>query len=326
MKYVLISCILIIILLCCAGCDERVPDEEPEEHPEEHPGENGEQRHSEIFLEWETEDTIVEGAYCDAEIIGMDGGYRLYYCVEFDVMGVKDMKSAYSPDGVNWTIDEGTRKTETTFPDVVKLPDGSYRMYHQGADHSEPGTQPKMGTTSSVSTDGLTWTEEEGLRITPGFNTPYDMEYASDTAVVPRPDGTYYMIYRGESGERSHLIDDVKGTPLETWYLCAATSEDGLTWTPAGTTIDTSQPAFDYYVLGPELVYNGDVLLLYFFGIEGIYESVSLDHGETWGDPRNVFPGNHSFAPSDPTVINMSGTWRMYYGLHETGIFSAIKI
>jgi len=134
------------------------------------------------------------------------------------------------------------------------------------------------------------------------------------------------MVYRGESGERLDQIDDVKGTPIETFYIISATSEDGLNWEVGDTVVDTSKPDFDYYVLGPELVYDEDVLKLYFFGIWGIYEAVSLDHGVTWSEEKKVFPANQEFAPSDPTVIKMGEKWRMYYGIHLTGLYSATKI
>lgn len=50
-----------------------------------------------------------------------------------------------------------------TFPDVIKLADGRFRMYFQNAGVIK----------SAISTDGLTWQDEAGTRIDKtenGFN------------------------------------------------------------------------------------------------------------------------------------------------------------
>ena len=324
-KFLLVIFVIFFLTVSLSGCEEHADEQTTNNGEEWHP-EDGSQDLS--GGEWETEKMIFEGSYCDAEIMAIPtGGYRIYYCVEPEVEDANsEMYSAISVDGLNWIQDDDIRMSHTTFPDVVRLTDGSYRMYHQGNEGStDPDIKPKMGTKSSASIDGLVWTEEYGMRITAGLQGTYDAEYASDTSTVIRPDGTYFMVYRGESGERKDQIDDIKGTPLETFYLISATSEDGLTWTAGSLVLDTSKEEFSYYVLGPELVYDDNVLKLYFFGYSGIYEKVSYDDGETWEEERIVFPGNRDFAPSDPTVIKQDDTWRMYYGIHETGIYSAIK-
>ena len=313
---ILVTCIVVFVVF--AGCDEQnyQDDTEPMNGSEES-----------FTSEWQTEQMILEGSYCDAEIIQLNSThYRLYYCVEPEVENAQEMHSAVSSDGVTWDIEEGVRMTQTTFPDIIRLPDGSgYRMYHQGVEPKDPNSTElaTMGTVSSFSVDGLTWELEDGFRLTSGLQGNYDLKYASDSTTVMRPDGTYFLVYRGESGERLDQIDDVKGTPMETFYLLSATSENGLDWVAGDIVVDTSKDEFDYYVLGPELVYDDEVLKLYFFGIHGIYEACSYDDGETWEEERKVFATNQTFAPSDPTVIKQGDTWRMYYGIHLTGLYCA---
>ena len=327
-KIIIIFVCVMFLLVLISGCNNKVNDSN-NQNDDNQPGNNDSGDLS--GGEWETEQMILEGSYCDAEIIKInETHYRLYYCIEPEVENAQEMHSAISTDGLNWQIEDGIRISQTTFPDVVKLPDGSgYRMYHQGV---EPKDDPhsselsNMGTVSSFSTDGLVWELENGFRLTSGIHGTYDLKYASDTSTVIRPDGAYFMVYRGESGERLDQIDDVKGTPIETFYIISATSEDGLNWQVGDIVVDTSKSDFDYYVLGPELVYDGDVLKLYFFGIHGIYEATSNDHGETWSEERKVFPANQEFAPSDPTIIKQGDTWRMYYGIHLTGLYSATLI
>jgi len=321
---ILLYFLIIISLIMLCGCNEKKNESQNQN--------NDEVDDSDDLSggEWETEQMILEGSYCDAEIIKInDTHYRLYYCIEPEVENAQEMHSAISSDGINWEIEDGIRMTQTTFPDIVKLPDGSgYRMYHQGVEPKDPDSEElaNMGTVSSFSEDGLNWVLEDGFRLTSGMHGTYDLKYASDTSVVLRPDETYFLVYRGESGERLDQIDDVKKTPIETYYLISATSENGLDWTVGDIVVDTSKPEFDYYILGPELVYDGNLLKLYFFGIHGIYEAISYDDGATWEEERKVFPANQKFAPSDPTVIKQGDNWRMYYGIHLTGLYSAIKI
>jgi len=323
-KIIIIVLILVLLSIFLSGCEEKSNDSNDKNN------EDNENNNDLTGGEWETEQMIIEGSYCDAEIIKInDTHYRLYYCVEPEVENAQEMHSAVSSDGLSWEVEDGIRMTQTTFPDIIKIPDGSgYRMYHQGVEPKDPSSEElaNMGTVSSFSTDGIVWQQENGFRITSGMHGSYDLKYASDSTTVIRPDGSYFMVYRGESGERLDQIDDVKGTPIETYYLISATSENGLDWTVGDTVVDTSKPEFDYYILGPELVYDDDVLKLYFFGINGIYEAISYDDGKTWEKERKVFPGNQEFAPSDPTIIKQDDIWRMYYGIHLTGLYSAIKI
>lgn len=97
--------------------------------------------------------------------------------------------------------------------EIVTLADGTYRMYYT--------TNPESGRTdiySSTSTDGVTWTQESGIRKT-----------ASNFAdIVKLADGTYRMYF--QSG----------------MVIKSATSTDGLTWTDElGTRIDKIETDFN---------------------------------------------------------------------------------
>jgi len=89
------------------------------------------------------------------------------------------IKSAASPDGLTFTIENGFRLTQeaagftgttvsaTTGPTVIGLADGRYRMYF--SDLPRPGDPPGgHRIKSAVSADQLTWTVEPGIRIGPG--------------------------------------------------------------------------------------------------------------------------------------------------------------
>ena len=82
---------------------------------------------------WTDQSVVIPGTYADADVVKLaDGRYRLYYAVEPEVAGNNlEVYSSISTDGVSWTKEEGIRKTMATFPDALKLADGTLRLYFQ---------------------------------------------------------------------------------------------------------------------------------------------------------------------------------------------------
>lgn len=80
-------------------------------------------------------------------------------------------------------------------PEVVKLPDGRYRMYY-GLD---PRTYPEnINIVSAVSSDGLNWTAEPGTRMSEG----------ALPSVIELPDGRWRMYYNSPGSIQSAISDD----------------------------------------------------------------------------------------------------------------------
>ena len=81
-------------------------------------------------------------------VILSDGTYRMYYS---EGLGGSTIRSAVSSDGLTWIKESGIRinkdgvydSSGASHPDIVELPDGTYRMYYGGWD----------GTTSYILTD-----------------------------------------------------------------------------------------------------------------------------------------------------------------------------
>src|SRR3989338_3232303 len=103
---------------------------------------------------WQYGGLAIGGNYADSDFVDIGNGkYRMYYAIEPEVPGNKlEVYSATSSDGMKWEPEEGVRRTFTVFPDVVKLPDGTWRMYFQNAGVIK----------SAKSSDGLKWTDESG--------------------------------------------------------------------------------------------------------------------------------------------------------------------
>jgi len=90
-------------------------------------------------ITWEKEGNLdLDRIVIDPDILRLDdGSYKLFFTTFDDEFGVgaQYVMSASSTDGITFTIDSGKR-LESVFvnnllldPDIIRLPDGSYRMY-----------------------------------------------------------------------------------------------------------------------------------------------------------------------------------------------------
>lgn len=100
---------------------------------------------------------------------------------------------------------------------ILRLADGTYRMYF----HTRFGAQ-KPGIGSAVSSDGLNFTKERGLRISvadAGFEPGVEL---SPGDIVPTADGRYRMYFSSLTPMSGELTFNV---------VKSAVSEDLLNWT-----------------------------------------------------------------------------------------------
>lgn len=115
--------------------------------------------------EWIFEGTItIPGAaeanitFVDPDLLLLpDGRIRLYaYNIQTDSTQHTIVSAISSDNGQTFTLEDGVRFTSTKMwdPNVVILPDGSYRMYYNGDD----------AIRSAASSDGLTFTADAGER------------------------------------------------------------------------------------------------------------------------------------------------------------------
>ena len=153
------------------------------------------------------------------------GGWRLFF------ISLSGIKSAVSEDGLNFTVEDGFRITAeaagftgstagaTSGATVIQLADGTYRMYF--SDLPRPGDAPGgHWIKSAVSTDQLTWTVEEGVRI--GAGAPVLTESAEHPFALANPDGSVTLYYGRFTGPGSGSANP------EGVY--ESTSVDGLTF------------------------------------------------------------------------------------------------
>ena len=273
---------------------------------------------------WTKTGTAVTGSFADADTVKLsDNSFRMYYGIQPEVAGNNfEVYSSTSIDGKAWTKETGTRKTMTTFPDVIRLVDGRYRMYFQNAGVIK----------SAVSADGLTFADEPGTRIDKTNDLGLTFENVAAPTVFLQADGTvkpfygYVMVYRGTintpyAGE--------KVPNQNTQILLWATSDDGLTWTKKGMAVDSRTSLYGL-ADGPELfTWKDGTVKLSFWSYSGVYWSTFEDGG--FSTPEKVFALAESTTmnkfptptPGDPTYAEFNDVWYMYYG-QKTGIDYAV--
>lgn len=259
---------------------------------------------------WTVGGVAVKGTFADADTVKLAANsYRMYYGIRPEVKGNKfEIFSATSTDGKSWTQEAGERKTMATFPEVVKLADGSFRMYFQQAGVIK----------SAKSADGLKFTDEAGTRIDKTNDLNLTFDNVAAPTVILQADGTFMMVYRG-------IINEQYGTEptpnKNTQLLLWATSPDGLTWTKKGIAIDSRNTTLNGLTDGPELFVSQDgTTKLSYWSYTGVYWSAVTDGA--FGDPEKIFSlaestvGNKFPAKTagDPTYAEFNNVWYMYYG------------
>jgi len=211
----------------------------------------------------------------------------------------------------------GGKAVEGRYADaeVVRLANGSYRMYYQ-----DQGV-----IKSALSSDGLSWRREEGVRVY--ASSPELTLDSVGSPTVVRVNDSYIMVYRGTINQRYPYPDRLPNdnTQLFLW----ATSRDGLLFEKKGIALDSRKERFKGFLDGPEFVkWGDDPLRLYFCSYQGVFHvafkggefsGVELDY-TTASDPKNPFPPD---PPGDPTLIRIGSEWFMYYGQHTEGIYYA---
>ena len=313
----------IIFLFACQSPSEQstlVP--EPEASPQqetvspEQPVNEAQDEPIEEVSTWKYGGSAIEGNYADSDFVELgEGQYRMYYAIEPEVPGNQlEVYSATSSDGIKWTPESGIRRTFTVFPDVVKLPDGTWRMYFQNQGVIK----------SAISSDGLSWKDESGIRVDTKNNAGFTFEKVAGPTTIA--DGSRYIM--AYSGAISGKYKDAPNNNMA--VLMWATSTDGLKFEVQGMVLDTRNDKYYGFADTPDLIrWDDGTIKMFFWGYFGIYESTFTGNGFTEPemvyeakdeDPMHRFP---SSPPGDPTLGKVGSQWFMYYGQHTKGIFYA---
>ena len=102
-------------------------------------------------------------------------------------------------------------------PNVVRLPQGGYRLYYTGWGPGRAVHDANGYILSAVSDDGAAWRKEPGVRL--DVHEPDATQRVLCPDVIPLPDGRWRMYFEAVSPDRPTVVK-------------SALSTDGLNWEP----------------------------------------------------------------------------------------------
>lgn len=250
------------------------------------------------------------------------GGYRMYYTGRGPARNQPEtigyILSARSDDGETWQKEPGIRidvhpphaAIRTLCPDVIPLPDGSYRMYYEARSAAQP-----TKVLSARSSDGLEWELEPGIRFGDdsfSYGSPRCLYIADEALGLQWQFRLYFHRFTlSTAAQPEHII-------------ISAISHDGLHFeAEEGIRIAQETARENYGVYAPEVIRlgNGKYRMYYPAWSKeisgGVFTATSSD-GLSWikePDPC-VDLGDQfdSHMLSEPCMIELSdGRSRMFY-------------
>lgn len=261
---------------------------------------------------WQYGGVIINGPYADPATISLsNGSYRMYYGIEPGTPNnTLQVYSAISNDGIHWTQEQGIRLNYATFPDIIRLQNGSYLFYFQS---QTPGLR---GIASAVSSNGINWTVQEGLRI---GSFPYDGFNISDVGAqttIRLSNGTYMMVFYGDIN-RAYFPNAPNNV---THMLFYSLSPNGINFSSPKLALNTNTSFYQGWADGPQLVqWNSSALQLYFWTYTGIYH-VTYVNGAFVNPVFDLVASPGQSWLADPTLEKINGNWYMYVDTGGQGI------
>lgn len=241
-----------------------------------------------------------------------DGRVRLY--MHAQGRGIVSAMSM-TTEGASFAAESGTRLPDGSgMPRVVANPSGGWRLFFSSGG----------GIKSAVSADGLTFTIENGFRVTQeaaGF-TGTTVSATSGPTVLTLADGRYRMYF-------SDLPRP--GDPPGGHRIKSAVSSNQLTWTvEPGIRIGPGAAVLTESAEHPFALANADGSMTLYYGKfsgggsaspEGLYHSTSNDGVTFEQETYDVFFGN------DPDAVRLTdGTLALYYGQFDPQVGGTINL
>jgi len=162
------------------------------------------------------------------------------------------------------TKESGSRMSNGSVPFITKLDDGRFRLYYCGSEE----------IFSAISSDGINFTQESGVRISPDSSNKFE-KIVSDPTLVKLSDGKVRLYYKG--------ADSNQGGPGQAIHkIFSAISSDGLNFQREGLRIDSELSGDKGWASVPEAVKlpDGRVRLYFVTGDDsngGIMTMTSAD-------------------------------------------------
>ena len=162
----------------------------------------------------------------------------------------------------SWNKDSDSRINDGSVPFIHKLKDGRTRLYYCNGEN----------ILSAVSTDGISFVKEQGVRITKG--TGFELSVC-DPTIIDLPNGEMRMYYKG--------ANKLGGPGLGSIHkIYSAISTDGLTFKKEGIRIDSETNGDNGWASVPDAIVlqDGRIRIYYVTAAEmehGIGSAISSD-------------------------------------------------
>ena len=206
-----------------------------------------------------------------------------------EIIDVPEVEEALS---FSWEKDGSSRITDGSVPFIHGLKDGRARLYYCNS----------KGILSAISKDGLSFTKEQGVRISPGagFET-----IVCDPTIVELPDGKIRMYYKGANNQKP-------GPGQSIHKVYSAISSDGLNFQKEGLRIDSETNGDNGWASVPDAIAlpDGRVRIYYLTaaGMEhGIGSAISSDGLEFEKEPGLRVPNL-----VDPALVMIDGRYVLF--------------
>jgi hypothetical protein len=243
-------------------------------------------------------DKILPNGYADPTVAKTATGYRMY--VNRQSGGPGGYLTYISTDGIKWEKENDIVIPQVATARAVEFP-GGIRMYYPGAQPINP-SDPVANMFSSFTTDGVSFTKDDGIRL-----EPKEGHYLEGPTVFQLADKSWRMYFNENTEAAGNQRDGI---------IWGANSPDGLAWTR------DAKPTIEYddvekklkqpwaQVLHPFVLKNpdGGYIMLYNSHSE-VFAAVSED-GIKWEKLGDI--GLHG-ADVDGFYLE-DGNIRLYYG------------
>ncbi|MBI4032217.1 exo-alpha-sialidase [Candidatus Berkelbacteria bacterium] len=234
-----------------------------------------------------------------------DGRFVAYYSSGQPGTARKTPKRAFSEDGLTWTPDESW-----DCPDLCEQLDGLPSLSHRDHLVLNDGrfrtyVSTSAGIVSYSSTDGLSWTKEDGIRLSKDSSIEWEQGSAAltDWSALYLPDGKVRAYYQGQRKAEA-------GKDCGTCYVVASaiSSDDGLTFErESGLRLDPVEmgqvmsASGGYGFSDPQIVFVDGAYRAFFGDYAGPIGSASSTDGLTFtlDDPLPLWGANPSVTVLD---------------------------
>jgi len=194
-------------------------------------------------------------------------------------------------------------------PSLIDLKSGGYRLYLQArAGKNDKNNAEGVNILSLISSDGIEWNIEPGIRIKHGTQFDVDSE-AGEPGVYLGMDEKYYMAYTGR-----FMGVNKRGLKQTMHRIVFAVSDDGLTWSKLNKHYSDPENINDFASSADVHLINRQYVI-YYTGQRNIIRATSHD-GLQWTRKKIAVSIGH-----DSTMVKYEDTYYMFVIMPKTLLY-----